>query len=324
MKESNIVFYSLNSISLVITSFILFISFRKNILRMFINQFMIYILISEVLNMLVKYFSFTRNSCFNLDLITNECRTPDFFANIQLNIEIFTEILTITAALVIALKINDSFCSQQIFKLKWVQTVSHIGIIAFSIVVSLSIGLYQHFHYQKKYSDRTIHTGKCLVLNCHTANNLVKTQVIIISLLILSLFIISMINYLFLKHQSKRLSFDIDVLFNQTQASIEIKKTLKRIMVLPISTFVIYIALYLDRLIKVIIGPSSQDIREGTSYTVLGYCFGITNGLKGALFSSIIVFIVSDIKESLFEFFRQSNKTNDIEHNESLSKTLNE
>lgn len=316
MKESNIIFYCLNSISLVITGFILLISIYQKIYRILLSQFLMYILISEVLNMAVKYLSFTRNSCFDKE-ITNDCRTPDLPANIQLIIEIFSEMWTITSALVIALKINDSFRPQfQVFKQKWVQRMSQIGVVVFSLGVALAIGLYQVLFYQKEYPDRNIYTGRCLVMNCHLANSLVITQVSIMLLLIISLSTISVINYSYIKQETKKLSLNLDVVLNQIQTLNQIKRALKKIMILPTFTFCIYILLYLDRIVKVIITPTNVEISKYKLYLYLGYAFGITNGLKGILFSIIILFIVTDLKDSLFSCFKKTKESDSTQHDD--------
>lgn len=317
MQYLNIINYTLNSTSLLITCLILIVSFIGKLQKRFLNELMTYILISELINALSKYLSFIWNKCWESKSDSKRvCAMITPSGNIQIYLHIFADILSMASNVAISFYTYDILKNKSnILNNRRSKNTIRFFIFIFAVLISTTVGTIQIVYYQfyPKRDFSFINRGRCAIVSCNLAADL---DLIIIGIIFgssISTILISFLNCKLLKSESIRLTKDKHRQGKQELLT-QINQAQWKIMLFPIVSSILFILYYIDSFIKDIFADSF--LNNDRLKTDTGFVYSFANGLRGTLFSLLIFFTYSDITKIICNFFNWIKQKQTMEVND--------
>lgn len=322
---------SIFGISGVLSSIILGIGLYKKVYRSLLSEFMMYIIISEIINSFSKLLSLNR---YNM-MIPFENFIAKWDKVMQLYIGIFVDTCTILTTLIISIKIYDgsAYCSK-IFKNKSYQIVARIVILTVPVFISILLGSIHMLTYPKQIQSSSLNDIEklCDLISCRVDDPILMGQYSINIVFIGLTVIINVLTVIFLRKKKREISSKITT---QSLSSTLIKATVDNI---NSSEFKIYLFPFINIIIWLVFMSCNlyyHNISEGglKKYKYPLYylwLYSIFHGLRGVLYSLLFIFTRSELinyifclhlcKRSLEEINQNNNVPNELMNSQTIEQ----
>lgn len=235
MKPLIIFFYVLNSVSLIITSFMCIISFTSHLYQKFKSELMCYVILSEILHSLSTYLSFFRNSCFDAENIDPSCYRISTIGLVQSFIDLYSDMWTLITCCIISFSIYDLINrNSTILNKNKNKHICRFIIFIVPPLISLIVIIIEQLVFIPKGTWKDAGNGQCLELNCLFAKDLIIALSCIVIVLLLFMLVITLIIYIFIRR-----NFLLEKLENSQFIEQKIKSVQFKNLLFPITSWLI-------------------------------------------------------------------------------------
>lgn len=276
-------YFILYGLSFIVCLLFLFISVKNKLYRKIITEYIQYILIAEIIFCISKCLCFLR---FNEE---KNYSTP--VPIIQLTLDVFSNILTISSTFFVALKIYDSvYNNSKLYRKYNALYWSRISIAVISIAFAVIIGCLHGLKYNKE--------EKCNIIICamdDLIGNIVNGVYLVIMLIV---FIICLLNFKSLNKGRNEVDPENEFLKQKLEILTQ------RVIFFPLGVCLVW---FIFISVQYILEPFSlgSDVKN----TNLTHFYFIFTGVRGLIYPLLCLLMNNDFKRHILDCGSHSNRS---------------